>query len=222
MPAGCFLWFGDSLISGFAVLAALMLGAALILPMFLEFMLSLGQRYARTVSVWFWARQPPATVRAVARLMALLLALSINVGVSTMVESFTFLVWLDGRLAADVCVAPPTTPSDRDQGPGCASAPRSRRSCPAAARYATGGAPIEVLGLPDHATYRDNWPLLQSARMPGSSFVPAMRPSSANNWRGACIFPSATASRCPRQAETGRSTWSASMPTTATPRARSR
>ena len=25
------------------------------------------------------------------------------------------------------------------------------------------GAPIEVLGLPDHATYRDNWPLLQSA-----------------------------------------------------------
>ena len=24
------------------------------------------------------------------------------------------------------------------------------------------GAPIEVLGLPDHATYRDNWPLLQS------------------------------------------------------------
>src|SRR5258708_31572642 len=26
------------------------------------------------------------------------------------------------------------------------------------------GAPIEVLGLPDHATYRDYWPLLQSAR----------------------------------------------------------
>jgi putative ABC transport system permease protein len=37
--AGGFLWFGDSLISGFTVLAALMLGAALILPMFLEFML---------------------------------------------------------------------------------------------------------------------------------------------------------------------------------------
>ena len=25
-----------------------------------------------------------------------------------------------------------------------------------------GGAPIEVLGLPDDATYRDHWPLLQS------------------------------------------------------------
>ena len=34
--AGCFLWFGDSLLSGFAVLAALLLGAALILPAILE------------------------------------------------------------------------------------------------------------------------------------------------------------------------------------------
>ncbi|WP_197331255.1 hypothetical protein, partial [Ralstonia solanacearum] len=25
-----------------------------------------------------------------------------------------------------------------------------------------GGSPIEVLGLPDHSTYRDNWPLLES------------------------------------------------------------
>ena len=46
---------GDSLIAGFAVLAALMLGAALILPMFLELMLSLGQHYARApLSIWFW------------------------------------------------------------------------------------------------------------------------------------------------------------------------
>ena len=38
--------------------------------------------------------------------MALLLALAVNVGVGTMVESFsrTFIVWLDGRLAADVYV----------------------------------------------------------------------------------------------------------------------
>src|SRR5260370_7833558 len=26
-----------------------------------------------------------------------------------------------------------------------------------------GGAPMEILGLPDHATYRDHWPLLESA-----------------------------------------------------------
>ena len=38
--------------------------------------------------------------------MALLLALAVNVGVGTMVESFsrTFISWLDGRLAADVYI----------------------------------------------------------------------------------------------------------------------
>src|SRR5205085_4874887 len=103
--AACLLWFGDSLISGFAVLAALMLGAALILPMFLEFMLSLGQRYARApVSVWFWADSRQQLSGLSLALMALLLALAVNVGVSTMVESFsrTFLVWIEGRLAADI------------------------------------------------------------------------------------------------------------------------
>jgi putative ABC transport system permease protein len=50
------LWFGDSLVSGFAVLAALLLGAALGLPAILELVLALGQRNAqRPVSVWFWA-----------------------------------------------------------------------------------------------------------------------------------------------------------------------
>jgi putative ABC transport system permease protein len=45
--AACFLWFGDSLVSGFAVLAALLLGAALGLPVILELVLHLGQRGAR-------------------------------------------------------------------------------------------------------------------------------------------------------------------------------
>src|SRR5207302_2199530 len=86
----------------------LMLGAALILPMFLEFMLSLGQRYARApVSIWFWADSRQQLSGLSLALMALLLALAVNVGVGTMVESFsrTFLVWLDGRLAADVYVS---------------------------------------------------------------------------------------------------------------------
>ena len=141
--AACFLWFGDSLISGFAVLAALMLGAALILPMFLEFMLSLGQRYARApVSVWFWADSRQQLSGLSLALMALLLALSVNVGVSTMVESFsrTFLVWLDGRLAADVYVnAANDAQATRDQGVA-ARASRGRGD-PARRprRYAIGG-----------------------------------------------------------------------------------
>jgi putative ABC transport system permease protein len=165
--AACLLWFGDSLISGFAVLAALMLGAALILPMFLEFMLSLGQRYARApVSVWFWADSRQQLSGLSLALMALLLALSVNVGVSTMVESFsrTFLIWLDGRLAADVYVNAASDAQAADIKAWLRERPEVEAILPGArADTQLAGAPIEVLGLPDHATYRDNWPLLQSA-----------------------------------------------------------
>jgi putative ABC transport system permease protein len=161
------LWFGDSLISGFAVLAALMLGAALILPMFLELMLSLGQRYARApVSVWFWADSRQQLSGLSLALMALLLALAVNVGVSTMVESFsrTFLVWLDGRLAADVYVNAANDAQATEIKAWLRERPEVEAILPGGrADTQLAGAPIEVLGLPDHATYRDNWPLLQSA-----------------------------------------------------------
>ena len=164
--AAGFLWFGDSLISGFAVLAALMLGAALILPMFLELMLSLGQRYARApLSVWFWADSRQQLSGLSLALMALLLALSVNVGVSTMVESFsrTFLVWLDGRLAADVYVNAANDAQAHEIRAWLRERPEVEAVLPGArADTQLAGAPIEVLGLPDHATYRDNWPLLQS------------------------------------------------------------
>ncbi|HMH63758.1 MAG TPA: ABC transporter permease, partial [Bradyrhizobium sp.] len=100
VAAGCFLWFGDSLVSGFAVLAALLLGAALGLPAILERVLSLGQRGARRpLAVWFWADARQQLSGLSLALMALLLALAVNVGVSTMVETFsrTFISWLDGR-----------------------------------------------------------------------------------------------------------------------------
>jgi putative ABC transport system permease protein len=164
--AACLLRFGDSLISGFAVLAALMLGAALILPMFLEFMLSLGQRYARApVSVWFWADSRQQLSGLSLALMALLLALAVNVGVSTMVESFsrTFLVWLDGRLAADVYVNAANDAQATEIKAWLRERPEVEAILPGGrADTQLAGAPIEVLGLPDHATYRDNWPLLQS------------------------------------------------------------
>lgn len=160
------LWFGDSLISGFAVLAALMLGAALILPLFLESMLSLGQRYARApVSVWFWADSRQQLSGLSLALMALLLALAVNVGVSTMVESFsrTFLVWLDGRLAADVYVNAANDAQAVEIKAWLRERPEVEAVLPGGrADTQLAGAPIEVLGLPDHATYRDSWPLLQS------------------------------------------------------------
>ena len=174
--AGGFLVFGDSLISGFAVLAAILLGAALILPMVLERVLAFGQRQARgPLSGWFWADSRQQLSGLSLALMALLLALAVNVGVSTMVESFnrTFLVWLDGRLAADVYVsaASPAQATEirtwlRDRSEVEAILPGGR------ADTQLSGAPIEVLGLPDHATYRDNWPLLEAAPNPWIRLLP--------------------------------------------------
>ncbi|MFL6817397.1 MAG: FtsX-like permease family protein [Bradyrhizobium sp.] len=164
--AGLFLWCGDSLVSGFAVLAALLLGAALGLPAVLEWLLSLGQRRAhRMLAVWFWADSRQQLSGLSLALMALLLALAVNVGVGTMVETFsrTFIGWLDGRLAADIYI----NASDTAQATAIKTWLRER---PEVEAIMPGGrtevqlaaAPIEILGVPDHATYRDHWPLLQS------------------------------------------------------------
>ena len=165
--AGGFLWFGDSLIAGFAVLAAMLLGAALILPTLLEIVLSLGQRYARRpLGVWFWADSRQQLSGLSLALMALLLALAVNVGVGTMVESFsrTFLVWLDGRLAADVYVNAANEAQTTEIRAWLRERPEVAAVLPGGrADTQLGGAPIEVLGLADHATYRDNWPLLESS-----------------------------------------------------------
>ncbi|MCW2355154.1 MULTISPECIES: FtsX-like permease family protein [Bradyrhizobium] len=161
------IWFGDSLIAGFAVLAALMLGAALILPMVLQIALAFGQRSARApVCIWFWADSRQQLSGLSLALMALLLALAVNVGVGTMVESFnrTFLVWLDGRLAADVYISAASDQQAKEIKAWLRDRPEVEAILPGGrADTQLGGAPIEVLGLPDHATYRDNWPLLESA-----------------------------------------------------------
>src|SRR6195952_174746 len=164
--AGLFLRYGDSLLSGFAVLAALLLGAALVLPAMLELVLSLGQRRARhALAVWFWADSRQQLSGLSLALMALLLALAVNVGGGTMVETFsrTFVSWLDGRLPADVYV---NASSDaqaseiktwlRDRPEVTAVLPGGRADTELA------GAPIEIVGLSDHATYREQWPLLES------------------------------------------------------------
>jgi putative ABC transport system permease protein len=165
--AGFFLWYGDSLVSGFAVLAALLLGAALILPAILERLLSLGQRRARrALAGWFWADSRQQLSGLSLALMALLLALAVNVGVGTMVETFsrTFVSWLDGRLAADIYLIA----ADDAQAADIKAWLRQRPEVEAVlqggrAETQIEGAPIEIFGLPDHTTYRAHWPLLQSA-----------------------------------------------------------
>ena len=165
--AGGLLWYGDSLLSGFAVLAGLLLGAALGLPAVLELVLALGQRRAHhALAIWFWADSRQQLSGLSLALMALLLALAVNVGVGTMVETFsrTFISWLDGRLAADVYI------NAADDGQAMAikawlhERPEVEAILPGGrADTQIDGAPVEILGLADHATYRDRWPLLQSA-----------------------------------------------------------
>jgi len=163
---GGLLWYGDSLVSGFAVLAALLLGAALGLPAVLERVLSLGQRSAhRPLSAWFWADSRQQLSGLSLALMALLLALAVNVGVGTMVESFsrTFISWLDGRLAADIYLNAADNAQAAEIKTWLRERPEVAAMLPSGrADTQIGGAPIEILGLADHATYRDRWPLLQA------------------------------------------------------------
>jgi putative ABC transport system permease protein len=164
--AGLFLRYGDSLLSGFAVLAALLLGAALVLPTMLELVLSLGQRRARhALAVWFWADSRQQLPGLSLALMALLLALAVNVGVGTMVETFsrTFASWLDGRLAADVYLNAASAAQANEIQAWLRQRPEVEAILPGGrAEVQLDGAPVEIIGIADHATYRDRWPLLQS------------------------------------------------------------
>jgi putative ABC transport system permease protein len=160
------LRFGTGLVAGFSVLAGCLLGAALLLPGLLALLLRLGEGAMRgPLGLWAFAdsrRQLPGLSLA---LMALLLALAVNVGVGTMVGSFrdTFLRWLDGRLAAEIYVAA----RDADQAVEMARYLRGRSDVAAVLRGARGetrlgGETIELLGLDDHATFRRQWPLLEA------------------------------------------------------------
>ncbi|MEA2795072.1 MAG: putative transport system permease protein [Bradyrhizobium sp.] len=164
--AGCLLCYGDSLVAGFAVLAGLLLGAALGLPAILELVLALGQRSAhRALAIWFWADSRQQLSGLSLALMALLLALAVNVGVGTMVETFsrTFTSWLDGRLAADVYLSAADNTQAAEIRAWLRQRPEVEAILPGGrAEAQIGGAPIEILGIADHATYRDRWPLLQS------------------------------------------------------------
>jgi putative ABC transport system permease protein len=164
--AGWLLWYGNSLMSGFALLAALLLGAALMLPALLELVLRFGQRSARhAIAAWFWADGRQQISGLSLALMALLMALAVNVGVGTMVDSFsrTFVTWLQGRLAADIYISA----TDNAQARDISDFLRGRSDVQAIlqggrAETEIKGMPTELLGLPDHATYRDHWPLLQA------------------------------------------------------------
>jgi putative ABC transport system permease protein len=158
----------QGLVAGFAMLAALLVGAALGLPLILSACLALGANRAKgVIAQWFWAdtrQQLPGLSLA---LMALLLAMAANVGVTTMVSSFrlTFVGFLDQRLASELYVNATDTAEagaviSRIAAEVDIILPIQSTTIPVA------GIQTEVFGMRIHSTYRDNWVLLESADKP--------------------------------------------------------
>lgn len=156
--------FFQGLVAGFAFLAAVMLGAALLLPLLVSAGLSLGAHMAKgALAEWLWTDTRAQLPGMSLALMALLLALAANVGVGTMVSSFrlTFTGWLDQRLFAEVYV---TSASD-EQGAELAQWLDAQGITALSRRYHDTrfkGAPLRVYGFEDDAAYRSNWPLLDA------------------------------------------------------------
>ncbi|MEM9733194.1 MAG: ABC transporter permease [Pseudomonadota bacterium] len=160
---GLMVW-GRGLVLGFLALALLLVGAALTLPPIFAALLARFQTIASGVKTqWFWAdtrQQVPGLSLA---LMALLLALAANIGVSTMVGSFrtTFVGWLDQRLAAEIYVSA----NDAEQAPKLRAYLEDNADAVLPiwdVETTLNGVPGQLYSMADHATYRNNWPLLQA------------------------------------------------------------
>ena len=167
LVAAALVWaLGEGLAAGFAVMAGMLVGAALLLPAGLAGVLALAARRVRgAVAEWALADARLQLPGLSLALMALLLALAANIGVGTMVESFreTFTGWLDRRLAAEIYY----DPQDRAQAAEIADWARGHPDVHAVlptlrAEAEIAGWPSEIFGRADHATYREEWPLIRA------------------------------------------------------------
>lgn len=155
----------QGLVQGFLLLGCLLIGAALLLPLGLDQILALMERLAPPpLPAWFWADTRGQIPGLSMALMALMLAIAANVGVSTMVSSFrlTFTGWLDQRLAAEVYV----TTADAAQAGEMRQILQGRVDAILpimSVDTVIGGQAGAVFAVVDHATYRAHWPLLSAA-----------------------------------------------------------
>ena len=159
MAATVLIMTAQGLISGFALLGALLLGGAFVLPAVLGLVLRIGQRRARApIAQWFWADSRQQLPGLSLALMALLLAMAANIGVSTMVSSFrlTFVGFLDQRLAAELYFNAATP--EQAMAFQAAAGPIVDAVLPVdKVDIAVNGIPSELYGPVAHSTYADNW-----------------------------------------------------------------
>ncbi|MEM6441016.1 MAG: FtsX-like permease family protein [Pseudomonadota bacterium] len=164
--AGVLAAAGQGLVLGFALMGALLTGAALALPPLLALLLARAAPYARKPLLsWAIADARQGLPGLSLALMALLLALGVNIGVGTMVDGFrlTFTTWLEDRLAAEAYVRA-AAPEDAATLENWMQ-PRDEVLAilpEIGAETTLAGWPVEVRGFVDHATYRDRWPLLSA------------------------------------------------------------
>ncbi|MGE8154556.1 FtsX-like permease family protein [Pseudomonas vancouverensis] len=164
--AGLALIFGDSLASGFVLMAALLIGAALALPVALGTLLNMAlQRSKSVLGQWFLAdcrQQLPALSLA---LMALLLAMAANIGAGSMTAGFrqTFSNWLEQRLTAELYITPQNPAQARELYTWLKQQPQPGAVLPSwQVTIQLQGWPTDVFGVIDHPTYRQHWPLLEA------------------------------------------------------------
>lgn len=177
---------GDGLVTGFTLVAALLLASALWLPPFLALLLKALTHLARRRPLIHWALadmqlQLPRLSLA---MMALLIALATNLGVGSMVGGFrlTFLDWLDQRLVAPLYLnAPAEQYADIDawlaDRPEVFERLLTRRS-DATLQAATTlegsrslGTPIELYGITPGESLTPHWPLLATQQDRSSAWV---------------------------------------------------
>ena len=155
--------FGSGIINAFLLLGATLISATLLLPLLLWFTLSVIIKYdfKKPLLNWFFADCKQQINSLSVSLMALLIALSVNVGVGGMVESFkkTFIGWLDQRLVSELYIR--TTNSNLSEeikeileGKVDALLPIVKVS------QNIFDTTAEIYGFSPHHTYSDHWPLI--------------------------------------------------------------
>ncbi|WP_170608684.1 ABC transporter permease [Ruegeria arenilitoris] len=150
------------LIAGFTMLAGLLTGAALLLPLALSSTVALVSARTRgPVAQWVWADMRTQLPGLSLALMALMLALAANIGVGTMVSSFrlTFVGWLDQRLVSELYL----TTNDEEQAKRINEWLASQVDAILPIRsielpHETGA--LFLYGVVDDPAYRQHWPLI--------------------------------------------------------------
>ncbi|WBU61679.1 ABC transporter permease [Paracoccus albus] len=166
LPLGCVLivsaaglarW-GDGLLSGFATIAALLLGGAALMPAILAGLLHLLRRRTNgAIASWTVAEARSQIPQISLAMTALLMALAANIGVSTMVGSFrqSFTTFIDQRLAAEIYVATPDGAAELEN----LLDPDERLLPLWSIDALVADQPSEIYGVADDPTYR-GWSLL--------------------------------------------------------------